>query len=216
MRQLPAILAAAGIVCGVVSCANSDASPAGAPTTTSESRPTATDPEHTTETTSAPTSVEPGTSATSDEFFMNGHSMDSAILDGERMQLDRSAYAGAAPRRGDVIVYSATNSSGQPITLVKRVVGVGGEALEYRSCVLHIDGAATAEPWLDAAAVSLDSCGPDQTSVTIPDGKVFVLGDNRASSIDSREFGPVDNTAVLGRVVRVTGVDGVERAIEIP
>jgi signal peptidase I len=64
--------------------------------------------------------------------------------------------------------------------------------------------------------VSLDSCGPDQTSVTIPDGKVFVLGDNRASSIDSREFGPVDDTAVLGRVVRVTGIDGVERAIEIP
>jgi len=139
--------------------------------------------------------------------------MDIAILDGELLHLDRSAYATAAPRCGDVIVYSATNVSGQPITLVKRVVGVGGEALDYRSCVLHINGAATAEPWLDAAAVSLDSCGPDQASLTIPDGKVFVLGDNRASSIDSREFGPIDHTAILGRAVRVTGVDGVERAI---
>jgi signal peptidase I len=82
--------------------------------------------------------------------------------------------------------------------LIKRVIGLPGEEIEMRSCQVFIDGAALTEPYLDAATTS-GNCGGDFESVLIPDGNVFVMGDNRGGSQDSRAIGPIDHNDLVGR-----------------
>ena len=209
MRKVMAISSIVVGMLGLLSCSGNGsgggagASPTEVPTTSPESQPEVSAPASTEETTTTtvdtPTSAAPTSTTAGDEFLMSGHSMDTAVLDGERLRLDTAAYASSPPRRGDVIVFAGQGGSGQPVTLIKRVIGIGGETLEYRSCVLYVDGAETAEPWLDPAIVPPDSCGGDQPSVAVPQGKVFVMGDNRGHSSDSREWGPVTTQQIVGR-----------------
>ena len=74
-----------------------------------------------------------------------------------------------------------------------------GETVEYRNCVLFVDGRELIEPYLDPSVVTPTSCGGDQAKLTVPDKTVFVLGDNRGGSKDSRDIGPVAYSDLLGR-----------------
>jgi signal peptidase I len=81
--------------------------------------------------------------------------------------------------------------------LVKRAVGVGGDEVSIDDGVLVVNGAAVCEPSIDPAQLDGVWFGP----VTVPDGQLFLLGDDRSSSIDSRKFGTVPADAIEGLVI---------------
>ncbi len=110
-----------------------------------------------------------------------------------------------APRPGDVIVFSNPRESGQ--TFVKRVVAVGGERVEIRDKQVLVDGVPRALPGATfiEGVERVQSSGPRDTfgPVAIPAGQVFVLGDNRDQSVDSRYWGFVDANDVSGKAALV-------------
>ena len=132
------------------------------------------------------------------QFAVAGTSMYSTLHDGDRVLVNKLSYRLHDPRRGDVVVLKTIEAIGER-DLIKRVVGLPGEIVEYRDCVLYIDGEALIEPYLDPEVVTPDHCGGGQTALTIPDDEVFVLGDNRGGSKDSRDLGPIEYDDIIGR-----------------
>ncbi|MGY1594678.1 signal peptidase I [Geodermatophilus sp. SYSU D00708] len=98
-----------------------------------------------------------------------------------------------AVHRGDVV---AVESPLEDLLLVKRVVGLGGDQVAIEDGVLVVDGAAVCEPAIDPALLDGVYFGP----VTVPEGSLFLLSDNRDGAIDSRAFGAVPEDALVGAV----------------
>ena len=132
------------------------------------------------------------------QFAVSGHSMDTTLHDGDRVLVNKLSYRLHDPNRGDVVVLKTIEGAGER-DLIKRVVGLPGETLEYRSCVLYINDRELIEPYLDPTVVTPTACGGDQAKLTVPANHVFVMGDNRGGSKDSRDIGPVDYQDLLGR-----------------
>jgi signal peptidase I len=132
------------------------------------------------------------------QFAVSGHSMDTTLHDGDRVLVNKLSYRLHDPNRGDVVVLKTIEGAGER-DLIKRVIGLPGETLEYRNCVLYIDGRELIEPYHDPTVVTQTSCGGDQAKVTVPADSVFVMGDNRGGSKDSRDIGPVAYHDLLGR-----------------
>jgi signal peptidase I len=105
--------------------------------------------------------------------------------------------------RGDVLVFGRPPGEPSPVTaIVKRVVGMPGETIASGpNGEVLIDGTAISQPWLTQSAQA--SPGPPIRSQTIPPDEYFVLGDNRDTSEDSRFYGPVPASIIIGRVVVV-------------
>jgi signal peptidase I len=99
-----------------------------------------------------------------------------------------------APHAGQVVSLRDPQD-GSPV--VKRVVALGGQTVEIRDAYLYVDGVQVDEPFVDHSRIDGVYFGP----VTVPAGDVFVLGDSRNGSIDSRVFGPVPAGSVTGRVL---------------
>ena len=102
------------------------------------------------------------------------------------------------PRRGDVVVLKTLESADER-DLIKRVVALPGETVEYRDCVLLVNGVVIVEPYLDAVIVNAPNCGPAQSPLLVPKNFVFVMGDNRPGSKDSRVLGPIAYDNLIGR-----------------
>jgi signal peptidase I len=94
------------------------------------------------------------------------------------------------PRRGDVVTFDLP---GEEIALIKRVVALAGETVEVRHGQVLIDGQLLEEHWTTQLG------GPDYAPAVVPPLHIFVLGDNRPNSRDSRYFGPVPVDNVIGR-----------------
>lgn len=93
----------------------------------------------------------------------------------------------ATPERGDIVVIDALNmTTGEKKTIIKRVVAFGGETVELRRGELYIDDRRVAEPYLDGRYNSPDAPANTHGPVTVDEGCIFVLGDNRDESNDSR------------------------------
>ena len=99
-------------------------------------------------------------------------------------------------KRGDIIVHEAIQGGNDE--RVKRVVGLPGEEVRLREGILFIDGEPLHEPYLGGLPSSL---GLGDRAWNVDDGAYFVMGDNRAHSTDSRDYGAVGLDSVLGRVV---------------
>lgn len=124
---------------------------------------------------------------------VEGHSMEPTVHQGDVALVSRLTDVEDGLRRGDLIVFRDPTGT----LSLKRVVGVAGDLVRIRHAVLEIDERPVVEPYLDQTHVSPTYFGP----VTVPARSVFVLGDNRVSSIDSRDYGAVDAHRVLGRVL---------------
>ena len=99
-----------------------------------------------------------------------------------------------ALRHGDVIVF---HEPGSGALTIKRVAALAGEEIGIEDGVLTVNGASVSEDYLEPSSVDGTYFGP----VQVPAGRVFVLGDARAGSVDSRTFGAVAGDAIVGRVL---------------
>ncbi len=134
------------------------------------------------------------------QFAVDGHSMDTTLHDGDRVLVNKLSYRLHDPNRGDVVVLKTLEGVGER-DLIKRVVGLPGETIEYRDCRLYVDGRELVEPYLDPNLVRPTSCGPSLAPTVILADHVFVMGDNRGGSKDSRDpaVGQVPYGDLLGR-----------------
>ena len=130
--------------------------------------------------------------------IVDGGSMMNTLQNGQHLIISDFLYT---PKNGDIVVFDPIgDDSGSP--LIKRVIATAGQTVEMRSGTVFVDGVALEESYvfLDGA---IDSEHRDYPETLIPEGYVFVLGDHRNNSKDSRydEIGLVDVRSILGRVV---------------
>jgi signal peptidase I len=132
------------------------------------------------------------------QFRVEGSSMYSTLEDGDRVFVNKLSYRLGDPSRGDVVVLHEVSGASDD-DLIKRVIAVAGETVEMSDCRVNVDGRALTEPYLDSDVVTLDRCGENFEPVLVPDGHVWVMGDNRGASDDSRRLGPIDEDELVGR-----------------
>lgn len=131
-------------------------------------------------------------------YLVDGPSMNHTLENRERIVVNKFVYYLHSPRPGDVVVFHATPTD----DYVKRVIAVEGQTVEVRNGTLYVDGKAKEEPYVNRNSTEISNANPsgrDFPLMTIGKGQVFVMGDNRWQSNDSREFGPIKVTQVVGR-----------------
>lgn len=134
-------------------------------------------------------------------FYIPSASMEPTLEKGDRVLVNKLSYDLHDVNRGDVVVFELPTDKVGPDgikDLIKRVVGLPGEVIETRDGEVYIDGKLLKEPYLPEGTTTDH---PPIEKQTIPDGHVFVLGDNRDNSADSRfpGRGPVPIDSIIGR-----------------
>lgn len=139
------------------------------------------------------------------QYYIDGPSMQTTLMPQDRVLVNKMSYKLHDIHRGDVIVFDRVTNETQHDDLIKRVMGLPGETLEIRSCIVYVDGVQVDEPYLNPEQTSQIEpsarCGShtDMAPLVVPEHMVFVMGDNRVQSFDSRDFGPIDTDKVRGR-----------------
>jgi signal peptidase I len=134
-------------------------------------------------------------------FFIPSGSMLPTLHEDDRVLVNKLSYDLHDVHRGDLVVFERpeNEAAGQIKDLIKRVVGLPGERIESRDGAVYIDGDLLEEPYLADGA---ETTGLEPQ--TVPEGHVFVMGDNRGDSMDSRVFHAIDEDLIVGRAfVRV-------------
>lgn len=139
---------------------------------------------------------------------VDGESMQNTLLHGEKIVISNLFYT---PKAGDIVVVSrnvensaetATESEGP---IVKRIIATGGQTvdIDFTEGIVYVDGAPLDEPYISTAT---DDKYDVDFPVYVPEGYIFVMGDNRGNSMDSRdsrigENGLIDERYILGRAI---------------
>ena len=151
-------------------------------------------------------------------FYIPSGSMEPQLEVGDRVVVSRTSYRLHDVHRGDIVVFPHPSSppDDDPLVqrvakdlleamsllrpgedeLIKRVVGLPGETVSAQDGHVVIDGRRLVEPYLSDAVITNDFA-----PVTVPEGHVFVMGDNRANSSDSRVIGTIEVDSIVGRAV---------------
>jgi signal peptidase I len=132
-------------------------------------------------------------------FFIPSASMEPTLMIGDRILVDKISYHLHPVHRGDIVVFATPpgEDAGPNVKdLVKRVIGLPGETISSAGGQVVINGKPLKEPWLPPGTVTVGI-----TTQKIPAGEYFVMGDNRSDSQDSRFFGPIHQSLIVGRVV---------------
>lgn len=131
-------------------------------------------------------------------YSMISRSMAPTLAVDSRVMVDRWHYRHLTPQRGDVVVFVSPNDNS--ILIIKRVIAVGGDTIEGRADTVLVNGTPVSEPY-----VTLEGAVPDVLAgfkpATLPVGTLFVMGDNRHNSFDSRLFGLVEVRSIRGKVI---------------
>lgn len=155
-------------------------------------------------------------------FYIPSASMEPTLKVGDRVLVEKLGYRWGEPGRGDVVVFerdlaaivSAVEEENEPFwddivnsfkslfgfptggkqDFIKRVIGVGGDSIEGKDGRVFVNGEQIEEPYLPEGTET-STFGPTE----VPQGEIFVMGDNRGNSDDSRNFGPVPIDSVVGR-----------------
>jgi len=128
-------------------------------------------------------------------FWIPSESMETTLLIRDRVLVNKISYNFTEIGRGDVLVFSKPEDEPCEICeLIKRVIAVEGDTVQAVDNVLYVNDIRVTEPYLDPGIITTDF-----DPVVVPEGHIFVMGDNRGKSLDSREFGTVSETRVVGR-----------------
>ena len=131
-----------------------------------------------------------------------GSSMVPTLHEGDMMLVRSLGYT---PKNGDVVVLTKRTFMEEPI--VKRVIATGGQtvSIDYASNTVYVDGVALQEPYINEPMLDPSSSTMSITEVEVPEGYLFVMGDNRNASTDSRDVrvGLIDQREVLGQAVMI-------------
>ncbi len=154
-------------------------------------------------------------------FFIPSASMTPQLEVSDRVLVSKLSYRLHEPRRGDIVVFDCPPGhchpgdegdgigalarwfaeglgvvQPSPEELIKRVVALPGETVEARDGEVYVDGRRLIEPYLPPGTVTANLA-----PTTVPGGHLYVLGDNRSNSTDSRVFGPIRRDLVVGRAI---------------
>ena len=125
-------------------------------------------------------------------FWIPSGSMIPTLQINDRVLVNKFIYRFTEPERGDIVVFESVDNSDED--LIKRVIGLPGDEIAVRGGKLFVNGEPQKEPYTNQKL-------PDTTSfaqTTVPEGHVFVMGDNRGNSQDSRVFGPLPRENIEG------------------
>ncbi len=133
----------------------------------------------------------------------SGEMDDSKLTNGEILYLNKLAKI----RRGDIIVCTPgwaflKDENGNPLSIVKRVIGVEGDVVEIRDCVTYVNGEAIDEPYINGEMHTENGVW------TVGKDEIFCMGDNRNNSTDSRVGGTIPLSCVQGRCFLIKGING--------
>lgn len=137
---------------------------------------------------------------------VDGGSMDTTLQHGEIMLIWSLGYT---PKQGDIVVLNKTSvllpDWTEPRAIVKRVIATGGQTVDvdYSTGAVYVDGQALDEPYLHEKMRRPGAPSMQETHWEVPEGSIFVMGDNRNYSTDSRDslLGTIDTDYILGKAV---------------
>jgi signal peptidase I len=146
-------------------------------------------------------------------------SMENTLFEGQQLIVNKLSYAFDEPKRGDIIIFLENEEKGNIIDnfirsvknrfsssdeiaaeqerLVKRVIGVAGDEIDIQDGYVYINGERLEESYVNGITLP----GNLKLPITVGEGELFVIGDNREVSRDSRDFGPIDVKQVEGKAV---------------
>ena len=130
-------------------------------------------------------------------FFIPSGSMEPTLQIGDRIIVSKLSLHFGAIHRGDILVFKAPPAEhcGEPVTdLVKRVIGLPGDHLTSRANTIYVNGQALKETWTHYEPLSTPI-----GNVTVPANQYFMMGDNHPNSCDSRMWGTVPRSDIIGR-----------------
>ena len=138
-------------------------------------------------------------------FYIPSLSMSPTLRVGDRVLVNKLSYRLHDVNRGDVIVFErpASETSSTIPDLIKRVVGLPGESISFIDGAVYVDGKRLDESYLSDGTVPSSANAPNKCTAeapcVVPSGQVWVMGDNRSDSKDSRYFGSIDESTIVGR-----------------
>lgn len=137
---------------------------------------------------------------------VDGHSMDTTLENGEYILTDKISYRFSDPQRGDIIVFHAPKIacySFSKCDFVKRIIGLPGETVTLQDNHFYINGELLAEPYLASDTITTANNSTDALyngqAIVLASDEYLVAGDNRGSSYDSRSWGPITRSAIIGK-----------------
>jgi signal peptidase I len=145
------------------------------------------------------------------QFYISGPSMESTLYGNNRVLVNKLSYRLSSINRGDVVVFDRVTTSDGTVShddLIKRVIALPGDTLEIKNCTVIVNSKPIVESYLDKDVLGLvdpvNRCRvANLPTQTIPAKKIFVMGDNRPESFDSRSFGPISESLVVGRAFAI-------------
>lgn len=133
-------------------------------------------------------------------YRVDGQAMQPALAAGEQIIVNKSAYLFSGPSRGDVITFYYPLDPTQ--VFIKRVIAIPGDTVKVTLNQVWVDGVLLHEPYIT------QPMNPSVLTLTLKPNEYFVMGDNRPYSSDSRNWGPVPSTYIIGKAVYAAGSQG--------
>jgi signal peptidase I len=137
-------------------------------------------------------------------FKVEGGSMESTVLPNQYVLIDKLTPHWAAYARGDIVVLNPPSqySGSNGVPFIKRVIGLPGDHVQLTGGTVYVNGAALDEPYVladNGVRETTDPAPGGASEWIVPQGDLLVMGDHRQNSADSRVFGPIEISQVIGR-----------------
>lgn len=136
-------------------------------------------------------------------FNVHMSSMEHSFEPDQYVLVDRLSHLWSPYARGQVVVFQSPEL-GEPDPFIKRVIGLPGETVEVKDGKVFVNGTALDEPYLfrdEAGLIQPTEPSNGVSRWVVPPGELFVMGDHRQVSVDSRSFGPIPISSVIGRAI---------------